>query len=201
MAAFGASIGAGIRRLRRRHLADDRFELRIDDRGDIEAAGLEHLQHARADLRRIDKADALDAHEIDRVDDAVGVAALQLVAALAADAEDLHRLAVAQQRLDRLPRKAHDIGVEAAAQPAIRRRHDHQMILLAAGADQQFRRAGIVLLAARKARDHRTHLFRIGTRGFRCLLRPAQLGGRHHLHGLGDLARRLDARDPVAEGL
>jgi hypothetical protein len=42
---------------------------------------------------------------------------------------------------------------------------------------------------------------RIRARGFGRLLRTAQFRRRHHLHGLGDLARRLDRRDAVFQVL
>ena len=54
----------------------------------------------------------------------------------------LTSLPSADQRGDLLARRAHDAGVEAARQTAIRRRHDDQMALVLAGAGQQQRRGG-----------------------------------------------------------
>src|SRR5690606_17876559 len=46
--------------------------------------------------------------------------------------------------------------------------------------------------------EHALHAFRKGTRSFRGRLRAPQLRGRHHLHGLGDLLRRLGRGDAHA---
>jgi hypothetical protein len=69
------------------------------------------------------------------------------------------------------------------------------MHLILAGAGQQHRGAGRARRGGCNVGDHRVHLFRIGPRRFGGILRAAQLGGRDHLHGLGDLLRRLGGGD------
>ncbi len=123
----------------------------------------------------------------------------QLVAAFSADAENLDLFSFAQKLIDQLPRTPDDVGVESAAQSAIRCCDDQKLHLLRAGAGQQFRRARIVLQRARQRGNHRRHLLGIGPRRLRRILRPLQFRCRHHLHGARDLARGLHAGDAVAE--
>src|SRR5258708_33621961 len=49
--------------------------------------------------------------------------------------------------------------------------------------------------------EHSIHSLRIGPRRLGGDLRSAQLRGRHHLHGLGDLLRRLGGGDAIAQVL
>ena len=63
--------------------------------------------------------------------------ALEDVVALAADGQDLDRLALAQQPHGMLARKAGDRGVEAAGKAALAGRNDEQMDLVLARAAEQ----------------------------------------------------------------
>ena len=125
---------------------------------------------------------------------------LQLVTALAADAENLDRLAFAFECLDVLARATDNIRVERTAEAAVGGRHDHEMYVVFSCADQKGRSPGILLQPARQTRNHCAHFFRVGARGFRRLLRAAQVGRGDHLHRLGDFPDRLHACDPVAVG-
>src|SRR5690606_4907208 len=61
-----------------------------------------------------------------------------------------------------------------------------------------------ILLASHSRSEgchHGIHPLCVRTGGIGRLLRMAQLCGCHHLHGLGDLLRRLDTVDPVFEFL
>ena len=102
------------------------------------------------DVVGVGEAELLDALEVDAVDDLPAEVAAQAVGALAADADDLDRLAVAQQPLRVGARQPGDVGVEAAAQAALGRHDDQQMHLILAGADQQRRGAGLVGDALRR---------------------------------------------------
>ena len=53
----------------------------------------------------------------------------------------------------------------------------------------------------RQRPQHPLHPFGVGTGGLGLLLRATQLGCRHHLHGGGDLLRRLHAVDAGSERL
>ena len=150
------------------------------------------------DVLGIGEAQLLHSLEIDAVDDLAAEVAAQRVGALAADHQDLDRLAVADQPLRIGAREPGDVGVEAAAQAALGRHHDEQVDLVLAGADQQRRGAVLVGHARVEVGQHAVHALGIGTGGGRGLLRAAQLGGGHHLHRLGDLARRLHRGDAVA---
>jgi hypothetical protein len=72
------------------------------------------------------------------------------------------------------------------------------MDLVGAGAGQQARTGAFE--AHPERRQDLVHGFGIGTGSHRLVLRAPELGRGHHLHGLGDLLRRLDAADPEAEG-
>ena len=86
-------------------------------------------------------------------------------------------------------------GIERAAQAAFAGADQQQMHLILAGAGQQRRRAGRTGRGGRDVGDHRVHFFGVGPRRFGGGLRAAQLRGRDHLHGLGDLLRRLGGGD------
>ena len=100
----------------------------------------------------------------------------QLAAALAADAEDLDRLALGRQLADQLPRLAHDRRVEAAAKAAVGGRDDQKVHVVLARAGQQRRRAlGLPLPSPRRDRaQHALHA--LGDRGARP--RPASCARR-----------------------
>ena len=74
-----------------------------------------------------------------------------------------------------------------------------QVNAVGTGAGQKARRFGPDGDAGPEVAEHHGHALRIGTRGFRRALRAAQLRGGHHLHGLGDLLRRLDRGDAVTK--
>ncbi len=137
--------------------------------------------------------------KIDHFDDLRGVEPAQLIVALAADAEELDLLALGHQRIRALAREPHDRGVERAAQAALGGADQKQMHVVAAGAAQQPRRG--VEAADRRGdiAEHLVHAGSIGTRRLGRRLRAAQLRGRDHLHGLGDLLRRLGGGDAVAQ--
>jgi len=65
------------------------------------------------------------------------------------------------------------------------------MHLIVAGTGQQHRRPGRAGGGARNIGNDRVHFFRIRARGFSGVLGAAQLRGCDHLHGFGDLLRRL----------
>jgi hypothetical protein len=75
------------------------------------------------------------------------------------------------------------------------------MDLILAGTGQQHRRAGRTCRRRRNVGNHRIHLLGIGPRRFGRALGAAQFGRRNHLHGLGDLLRRLGGGDAIAEVL
>src|SRR5690606_4300982 len=118
LARFGLAVGfdgKGNQRLARDDLADRGLEARVEQRRHVELAGLEHRQQAPADLVGLLEARARPGDVLERIYDARAELAAQLVAALAADAEDLDLLAVGQLPLDEAPRLADDRRVEGAA--------------------------------------------------------------------------------------
>jgi hypothetical protein len=147
----------------------------------------------------------LHAHaaQLDRLDDLPRELAAQLVEALAADAEDLDLLTLADQRVGVLAREPHDRGIERPAQAALGGADYQQMHAVAAGAGEQPGR-GIAAFDRRGDRaEHLAHALGVRARGFGRRLGAAQLARRDHLHGLGDLLRRLgggDAHAHVLEG-
>src|SRR3546814_18237419 len=89
--------------------------------------------------------------------------ATQLVAALLADAENLHRLAGGGQFLDLAAGELDDRRVEGAAQAALGGGDHQQMHLVLAGADQQTRGVFRPVLAGRKrGEDARSEERRVG---------------------------------------
>src|SRR3546814_6693884 len=83
-------------------------EFGVDQRADVELAGLEHGDDALADGGRLVEGERRLGDILDGADDQRAVIAAKLVAALAADAEDLHRLAFAGQLADPAARLAPD---------------------------------------------------------------------------------------------
>ena len=150
------------------------------------------------DLAGDGEGDLLVPAQVDPVDDAAAEIAAQVVGALAADGEDLDGLALAAQADGVGAGELGDVGVEAAAQAALGGHDDEQMHLVLAGADEQLRR-GVAVGAPAEVAEHRIHALGIGARGGGRLLGAAQLGRGDHLHRLGDLPRRLDGGDAVAE--
>src|SRR5262245_25387941 len=112
------------RRRRNQLLAGDdlrhrRSEAVEDHRGDVELAGLEHVQDPRRHLLGISVAQPRTAKVGDRLDDEVAVVAAQLIAAPAPDRQHLDRLALVQESADGATCLAHDRAVERAAQAAV----------------------------------------------------------------------------------
>ena len=155
------------------------------------------------DHLRLREAHLLDAAQFDDLDDLLAVDAAQLIGALAADAEDLDLFALVHQRIRPLARQPHDRRIERAAQAALGGADHQQMNLVGAGAGEQARRRVAAGDAGGDVAEHAVHALGERARGFRRHLRAAQLGRRDHLHGLGDLLRRLgggDANAHVLEG-
>src|SRR5262245_42912729 len=117
-AAFELAAGAdreGDELLLGDDLAHRRLEAVVEERRRVERTALEHQDDPRGDLVGDGKAEAA-ADIVDRVDDQRAEIAAQLVAALAADAQDLDLLAVGLELADKGARAARDRRVEAAAQ-------------------------------------------------------------------------------------
>ena len=110
-------------------------------------------------------------------------------------------LPAAVSAVDPLAREPHDRRVERAAQAALGGADHQQMHLVLAGAGQQPRRRIDVGDGRGDVAQHLLHALGIGPRGFGRRLRAAQLRRRDHLHGLGDLLRRLGRGDADAHVL
>ena len=132
------------------------------------------------------------------LDDLLLVVAAELLVALAADAEELDRLAVGDQRIGLLARKSHDRRVERPAQAALGGADEQQVHLVIAGAAQQRGRGVEPGDRGGDIAEHLVHALGIGPRRLRRDLRAPQLRGRDHLHRLGDLLRRLGGGDAHA---
>ncbi len=96
---------------------------------------------------------------------------------------------------------ADDRGVERAAKATVAGADHQQVDLLRAGAGQQLRSAGAADHVAREISQHASHLLSEGPARFSGHLGAAQLGCGDHLHGLGDLLRRLHRGDAVPQVL
>src|SRR3989440_825887 len=126
---------SGIRRRRFHHqrndllggrdLRDHGFEARIEQRADVELAGVEPRQNLFGDVFGIDEAELANRAQVDVLDDVLFEGPAELLVALAADAENLDLFALADQRQRALARQTHDRGIEGAGQAAF------------AGTDQQ----------------------------------------------------------------
>ncbi len=148
----------------------------------------------------VSKAERAHVAQLDRIDDLLGELALQQVVALLADADDLHRLAGGDQRLRAITRETRDRRVERAAQATFGGEDDEQVHVVLARAGEKRRSAG-ARDARGDARQHRAHALGIGTGRLGRRLGAAELRRRDHLHGLGDLLRRLHRGDAVAQVL
>src|SRR5258708_31744777 len=84
--------------LRGRDLRDHRLEARIEQRADVELAGLETRDHLFGDVLGIDEGKLADCTKIDVLDDLLLERAAQLLIALTADAEEFYFLALVHQR-------------------------------------------------------------------------------------------------------
>ncbi len=131
------------------------------------------------------------------IDDVVLERPAQDVIALAADRQDLHRLAFPDQLQSMIAGKADDGRVEATCKTTLTSCNDEKVNLIAAGPGQKQWRFSIAGIGGGQAGQHLVHAFRVGTCSLGRLLRTAQLRRGDHLHRLGDLLRRLDGGDPV----
>src|SRR5207344_1861641 len=184
-----------------RDLRDHRFEPRKEQGANVECAFLVELHDPVADPFRVLEAERADRAQLDVLDDVLLVEAAELLVTLAADAEELHLLAFGHQRIGALAREPHDRRVEGPAQAALGGADKKQMHLLIAGSREQPRRRAEVAHRSGDAAEHLAHALGIGTRSLGRRLRAPQLGGRHHLHRLGDLLRRLGGGDAHAHVL
>ena len=93
------------------------------------------------DVVGIDEAELTHRTQFEMTDDLLVEVTAQLLVALAADAEELDRLALVHQRQCALARETDDRGIESAGQAALAGADQQQVNLILAGADEQ-RRAG-----------------------------------------------------------
>src|SRR5690606_17520924 len=98
---------------RGRDLADHGLEAVEEDRRDVDLARVEAPDEVACDALGHVVAHLLHLGEIDVADEMLGEVALELLAALLADGQDLHRLALPEKLGRPGPRKPHDGGVEA----------------------------------------------------------------------------------------
>src|SRR4051812_2047885 len=147
------------------------------------------------------EAELAHAAQVDEVDDALAEQAAQDVETLLADADDLDVLALSDEAVRVIAGKARDRGVEGAAQAPLRRADDEKVPAVLARAGEEARRFRPRRDAAGEIAEHLGHALRIGPRRLGRALGPAQLRRRDHLHGLGDLLRRLHRGDAVAQVL
>ena len=138
--------------------------------------------------------------QLDVLDDLLVVEAAELVVALAADAEELDLLALGRSAHWRARAQPHDRRVErphrprSAVQTTSRCTWSLPVPAAAAARRRGRRRPRRCCRAPSPCARHRD-----APPGRR--LRAPQLRGRHHLHGLGDLLRRLGGGDAVAQVL
>src|SRR5690606_18696035 len=107
--------------LRGRDLRDHRLEARIEQRADVELARLVARDDLLGDVLGLFVADITGATQVDDIDDLLRESPAQDVIALAADTDDLDRLAGRDQRVRAIPREPRDRGVEGAAKTALGR--------------------------------------------------------------------------------
>jgi hypothetical protein len=125
----------------------------------------------------------------------------QDIVALAANGQDLDRLALRNELGGMVTRQARDGGIEATGQAAFTGGDHQQMHLVSTRAAEQHGGVFLPIIDGAQRRQNLAHAFGIGTGSLRCFLGTAELGRRHHLHGLGDLLGRFDRVDPVLEVL
>src|SRR5665213_3289505 len=125
--------------LRSRNLRDHRLEARIEQRADIELAGLEASDDLVRNVLGVDEAELANRAQLDVFDDLLFEVAAQLLKTLAADAEELDLFALVDQRQRALAGQPHDRGIERAGQAALAGADQQQMHLILAGAGQQHR--------------------------------------------------------------
>src|ERR1700730_430988 len=123
--------------LRGRDLRDHGLEARIEQRADVELAGLEAGDNFVGDVFGIDKPELANRAQLDILDDLLLEGAAALLEALAPDAEELDLFALADQRQRALAGQPHDRGIEGAGQAALAGTDQQQMHLIPAGTGQQ----------------------------------------------------------------
>src|ERR1051326_2213177 len=185
--------------LRGRDLGDHRAEAREEQGADVELEVIESRNDLVGDALGMLEAQRAGAAQIDQLDDLLGKLPAQLVITLAADAEELDLLAISRKRGGALAGGAHDRGIERAAQAALGGADQKHMDVVAAAAPQKPRCGLQAADAGGDVAQNLLHAGRIGPRRFGRRLGAAQLRRRDHLHGLGDLLRRLGGGDPVAK--
>src|ERR1700687_5290214 len=104
--------------LRGRDLRDHGLEARIEQRADVELAGVETRDHPLGDVFGIDKPELANRAQLDIFHDLLLEGAAQLLKALAADTEELDLFALTDQRQRALAGQPYDRRVERAAQAA-----------------------------------------------------------------------------------
>ena len=145
----------------------------------------------------LDETKLLDFAEGHVVDDVVLERTAKHVVALAADGQDLDRLALCNQLQCMLACQTDDRGVEAPRQTTLAGRNDQEMNLILACPGQEKRCFGIAGIGSREAGQYLGHTLRIRTGSLGRLLCTAQFRSGDHFHRPGDLLRRLDGGDPV----
>src|SRR5262249_36942561 len=118
-----------------------------------------------------------------------------------AHAEELDLLAFRYERIRSLARKAHDRRVERSAQAALGGAYQQKMRPFLTSSGQKWRRCAEGADPGSDITQHLYHLMGIGARGLGRSLGAPQLRCRDHLHGLGDLLRRLGGGDAHAHVL
>src|SRR6266478_5291386 len=128
--------------LRGRDLRDHRFEPRIEQRADVELAGLKARNDFLRDVFGVDEAKLAYRAQLDAFHDPAFEVTPQLLETLAADAEEFDFLALGDQRISALAGQTHDRGIESAGQAAFAGANQQEMHLILAGPRQQRRRYG-----------------------------------------------------------
>ena len=172
-------------------LLDDRLELVVEQIDGVALPGEELGNQFAGDLAGVAILDPLK--EVDLlVPDGRGALA-EVVQTLAPYAEQVERLAPLLP--DKSFRRLYDIGVEGAAQPLVGGDH-HQLNALFLPFFQQGMPPD--LGAGHQAPDHLEDAAGVGPGSQDRLLGSPQLGGRDHLHGLGDLLGVAYRADPAS---
>ncbi len=164
------------------------------------SAVVETGQHLLGDVLGVDEAELTHAAQVEVLDDLLVEQAAELLVALAADAEELDLLALARSARWARSRARRTIEeLKAPDRPRSPVQTSSRWTWSLPVPAQQRRRAG-------RTRERRwrcwtitaLHLVGIGPRRLGRLLGAAQLRRRDHLHGLGDLLRRLGGGDADA---
>ena len=149
---------------------------------------VDHLQRHGAGKGKVHAAHAVAVGEGDLLPGAADG-----VASFASHTGELHVHALRPFFGGQLESGIDDVGIEAAAQAAIRSHEDNGAALFLLMLGEQ--RMCAVFHLARQFRQHLTVLARIGTEALDASLRAAQLRRGHHVHGLGDLLGLADPHD------